>query len=131
MRHAGRLCPKVSTGWHSLPCGPFFGALCGERQREYLIKTKPVTDDRHARVLEQLLLCGPLTFELLQEKAKLRRSDDEFGQVMGDLAEKAGKRNPTKPVEWWSSELTRCYRIRPSALKFAAAPLAETVKQVK
>jgi hypothetical protein len=73
-------------------------------------------DDRHHRVLEQLLLHGPLTFEDLQRLAKLRRSDDQFGLVLGDLAEKAGKQTATKPVEWWWSDSTRCYRIKASVL---------------
>ena len=73
-------------------------------------------DDRHRRVLEQLLLHGPLSFGELQRLAKLRRSDDQFGLVMGDLAEKAGKRAASKPIEWWWSENTRYYRIKASVL---------------
>lgn len=73
-------------------------------------------DDRHRRVLEQLLLHPVLSFEELQRLAKLRRSDDQFGLVMGDLAEKAGKRAASKPVEWWWSEETRMYRIKASVL---------------
>jgi hypothetical protein len=73
-------------------------------------------DDRHRRVLEQLLLHGPLSFEDLQRLAKLRRSDDAFGLIMGTLAEKAGKRAASKPVEWWWSEGTRFYRIKASVL---------------
>lgn len=73
-------------------------------------------DDRHRRVLEQLLLHGALDFETLQAKAKLRRSDDEFGQVMGDLAEQRGKDSASKPVEWWWEGDDRFYRVKPSVL---------------
>lgn len=73
-------------------------------------------DDRHRRVLEQLLLHGPLSFAVLQAKAKLRRSDDQFGLVMGDLAEKRGKKSPSKPVEWWLENDDRFYQVKPSVL---------------
>lgn len=73
-------------------------------------------DDRHARVLEQLLLHGALSYETLQARAKLRRSDDEFGLVMGDLAEKRGRRTPTKPVQWWPEGDTRLYAVKPEVL---------------
>jgi len=73
-------------------------------------------DDRHRRVLEQLLLHGPLSFERLQELARLRRSDDEFGLIMGDLAEKRGKQSTLKPVEWWPHRKTRMYAVKPQVL---------------
>jgi len=80
-------------------------------------------DDRHRRVLEQLILHGPLTFEQLQTKAKLRRSDDEFGQVLGDLAERRGCRKPTpKPVEMWPAGETRMYAIKADALARMVKP---------
>jgi hypothetical protein len=69
-----------------------------------------------------LLLHGPLKFEDLQAKAKLRRSDDQFGQVMGDLAEKRGKRAAGKPVEWWSQGDTRFYAIKASVLVAMVRP---------
>jgi hypothetical protein len=73
-------------------------------------------DQRHYRVLFLLFLEGPLTFERLQAKAKLRRSDDEFGLVMGDLSEKRGKCAADKPVEWWREGETRLYGIKSSAV---------------
>lgn len=73
-------------------------------------------DDRHRRVLEQLLLHGPLSFETLQIKTKLRRSDDQFGLVLGDLAEKLGKRSASKPIEWWWEGDDRFYRVKPSVV---------------
>lgn len=79
-------------------------------------------DQRHRRVLEQLLLHGPLSFEALQVLAKLRRSDDEFGLVMGDLAEKRGKQAANRPLEWWHSGETRIYRVKPAVLAAMVAP---------
>jgi hypothetical protein len=76
----------------------------------------PDFDERHVRVLEQLILRGPLSYERLQRFSKMRRSDDQFGLIMGDLAEKRGKRSPTKPVEWWSDELTRFYAVKPEVI---------------
>ncbi len=73
-------------------------------------------DDRHRRVLEQLLIYGPLSFEDLQRRAKLRRSDDQFGLIMGALAEKLGKKSRVRPVEWWWQGETRFYRVKPSVL---------------
>lgn len=85
--------------------------------------------DRRRRVLEQLLLHGTLSFEELQKKAKLRRSDDQFGLVMGDLAEKAGKRNRNRPVEWWWSGDTRFYRIKASVMAEVMKYIAELSEQ--
>ena len=65
-------------------------------------------DDRHKRVVEQLLIHGRLSFEELQKKAQMRRSDDEFGLIMGDLA-KWGV------VQVQNSE-TRYYSIRPEVV---------------
>ena len=80
-------------------------------------------DSRHRRVLELLALHGPLSFEVLQAKAKLRRSDDQFGLVMGDLAERRDKqwqrRAASKPVEWWREGDTRFYGIKSSFLALA------------
>lgn len=76
----------------------------------------PTFDERHRRVLEQLLLHGPLSFEKLQAGAKLRRSDDDFGLVLGDLAERRGKKTPRKPVEWWPEKDTRIYAVKASVL---------------
>ena len=73
-------------------------------------------DERHRRVLEQLLLHGPMSFEALQRGARLRRSDDQFGLVLGALAEKAGKKDAKLPVQWWWEGDTRFYRIKPSVL---------------
>lgn len=73
-------------------------------------------DERHRRVLEQLILRGPLSFERLQSLAKLRRSDDDFGLILGDLAERRGKRNARKPVEWWPDKETRLYAVRPEVI---------------
>lgn len=81
-----------------------------------------IYDGRHRRVLELLLLHGPLSFEELQARAKLRRSDDAFGLVMGDLAEKAGKRNGRKLVEWWNSSETRFYRVKHAVLAEMVMP---------
>jgi hypothetical protein len=64
-------------------------------------------------VLEQLILRGALSYERLQGLAKMRRSDDEFGLVLGDLAEKRGKSMPRKLVMWWHEHDTRMYAIRP------------------
>lgn len=78
----------------------------------------PSYDDRHRRVLETLLLNGPLTFEALQAAVKMRRVEGEFGLVLGDLAEAFDVRLPSRlrPIEYrWSGE-TRLYRIKPSAL---------------
>lgn len=75
-----------------------------------------VYDERHRRVLEQLLLHGILSFEKLQSLANLRRSDDDFGLVMGDLAERRGKKSPRKPVEWWPDKDTRLYAVKPDVL---------------
>ena len=81
-------------------------------------------DDRHRRVLEQLLLHALkkrrlMSYADLRARAGVGYSEDEFGLVMGDLAEKAGGGNPRLPVEWWWSQDTRWYRIKPEHLSDA------------
>ncbi len=94
-------------------------------------------DDRHRRVIEQLLLCGRLSWKELQKRAQLRRSDDhprrgeiaerlspddEFGLIMGDLSE-------AKLIDCWPTNETRYYRIKPLVRAEAEAKiLLETVK---
>jgi hypothetical protein len=72
----------------------------------------------HRRVLEQLLIHGPLSFEDLRAKSKLRI--DQFGLILGELAEPSGKQNRSRPIEWWWVSGTRYYKIKSSTLAKAA-----------
>jgi len=93
-------------------------------------------DDRHRRVIEQLLLCGPLSWKELQKRAQLRRiddhprreiaerlsPDDEFGLVVLDLLEE-------RKIDTWETGETRYFRVKPSVRAEAEAKiLLETVK---
>jgi hypothetical protein len=72
------------------------------------------------KVLELLLLHGPLSFEELQRRAKMRRSDDKFGLVMGTLEGARGR----GIVEHWEHADTRWYRIKLSSRRAAEITIA-------
>ncbi len=86
-------------------------------------------------MIEQLLLCGPLSWKELQKRAQLRRSDDhprrgaerlspddEFGLVVLDLLEE-------RKIDTWEAGETRYFRVKPSVRAEAEAKiLLETVK---
>jgi hypothetical protein len=69
-------------------------------------------DDRHHRILQQLLTHRLLSSQELKKKAQLGCSEKEFGMVMDDLAEQAGGDNPRLPVEWWWSQGMRYYQLK-------------------
>jgi hypothetical protein len=78
----------------------------------------PLSFIQRRRVIEQLLLHGSLSFEALRAKTRVR--PDEFGLILGGLAEPAGKQSSARPIEYWWQQGTRYYKIKASTLAKAA-----------